>query len=440
MLPLSALGLIRFDVEDYLTVESDDALKDMLASMRRAGMPGSYALVGKKVEALVERGRFQLLQDLAQERSLGFHSLSHSQHPTIAEELAELTYDQAVDRFVEREAPGVDVLTEYVRAPRFFTQPGGNWVPEAAEALPDLGMDLYFTDSFNSYVVDLDKPYWYGRVVLFSFPVVNPRPFGLGLPGNLNEAVRLIEERQSQSGAFMVMLHPTELVTSEFWDVTNYAHGKTRQPLVPAPVRSPQQQAAALKSFAQYLQEIRGLRIEWTDAVALRQKVAPRRPIVVNRAQLRDAIRRDGWGPITVPGGFLSAAEALYALALVYGAPDARLVNVGYVGAPAAWEASASLHAVVASGRLNDYARALVGAVRDTGRLPSNLDMPLEQIMAALLGEVVPLSFLQYIKDPPKLHWDWPIFPPHFHPLRLWQDARRLAWTLKPATLTDGSS
>ncbi len=440
MLPLSAVGLIRFDVEDFLTPESDDALEQMLESMHRVGMPGSYALVGKKVDALERRGHADVLHKLANEPSLGFHSLSHSEHPTVAEELAKLTYDQAVDRFVEREALGVDAVTEHVRAPLFFTQPGGNWVPEAAEALPDLGMDVYFTDSFNSYVVDLARPYWYGKVLLLSFPVINPRPFGLGLPDNLAEAVRLIEERQSQSGVFMVMLHPTELVTEEFWDAVNYAGGTTRQPLVPAPVRSREEQAAALKSFTQYLQTVRGLPIEWTDARSLRQKVEPRQPVLVTQALVRSAIRRHGWGPIAVPGGFLSAAEALYALALLHGAPDTRQVSIGYVAAPDAWEAAAIPQASVSRDRLKYYARALVHNVRSTGRIPSTLGVPLEGLMSALLGEVVPLRFLQYIKDPQNLHWDWPIFPQQFRPVRLWHDARRLAWTLKPAAFRDEKS
>lgn len=436
MLPLSALGLIRFDVEDFLTPQSDDALQSMLQSMRRWQVPGSYALVGRKVEAMLGRNRHELLRELAKERSIGFHSLSHSEHPTLAEEFAELAYAQALDRFVEREAPGVDAVAQHVALPQFFTQPGGNWVPEAAEALPDLGMDVYFTDSFNSYVVDLPKPYWYGQVLLFSFPVVNPRPFGLGLPGNLSQAVQLIEAQQSQPGAFMVMLHPTELVTYEFWDAVNYAQGATRQPVIAAPVRSSAEQRAALQSFSQYLQEIQRLNIEWCDVEALRRRVAPRRPVLVSSLQLKTAIQRDGWGPVAVPDGFVSAAQALYALALLHGAPHERRVRVGYVGAPVTWEPASGPMPPLPSDRIKESARAIIHSVRTTGRLPSDLAVTLEHVMYGLIGETAPLHFLQYIKEPQQLHWDWPIFPQNFSPMRLWKDARRLAWTLKPAILT----
>ena len=172
----------------------------MLGTMRKEGMPGSYGLVGNKVDALKRNGRMALLQELGQEPALGFHSTSHSAHPTIAEELALLPYEAAGARFLERERPGVRTVVDQVGQPRYFTQPGGNWVPEAAEVLPQFGMDIYFTDSFNSYVVDLPGPYWYANVLLYSFPVVNPRPFGLGLPGNLKEAIALVEEQVDLGG------------------------------------------------------------------------------------------------------------------------------------------------------------------------------------------------------------------------------------------------
>ncbi len=441
MLPLTARGLIRFDVEDFLTAASDDALLYMVAAMRRQGMPGSYGLVGKKVWALGERGREDILKELRQERSLGFHSTSHSEHPTIAEELAPLDYPAAVHRFLERERPGVVAVSQAVGAPRYFTQPGANWVPEAAEALPQLGMDLYFTDSFNSYVVDLTAPYWYGEVLLLSFPVVNPRPFGLGLPGNLKQAIEFIESWEGKPGTFMVMLHPTELVTYEFWDAVNFAHGRTREVLVPGPVRTALEQRQALESFASYLQEIRHKNIEWCDAQTIREMVEPRRPVKVSRRELEHAIYAHGVGPVQVRDGFLSAAEALYALVKLSASPAEGQVAVSYVGAPSNWRADDGEKPAITGDRLRVFSRAVVEAVETTGRLPSGPigGVSLEQGMWALLGRRDvrngPPSFLRYIKDPDDLHWDWPIFPEQFRPMRLWQDARRLAWTLKPAAL-----
>lgn len=438
MLSLSALGFIRFDVEDFLTAVSDDALASMLDSMHRWGMPGSYGIVGKKAQALEAHGHRALLRRLAQEPALGFHSTSHSEHPTLAEDSAQRGYEEAREHFLKREGVGVGQVTETIKAPRYFTQPGGNWVPEAVEALPELGMDVYFTDSFNSYVIDLGTPHWYGQVLHLSFPVINPRPFGLGLPGNLGQAVELLESWQGKTGqnALMVMLHPTELVTYEFWDAVNFSHGRTIVPLKPAPTRTPQEQGEALAAFDRYLQEIRHLDIEWCNVEQLRQKLLPRSEVEVTRSQVADAVKVQGWGPLELPQGTLSAAEALYALAALHDRPEREALPVGYVAAPSDWRPVSRLQAAeTSSDRTIAFARAVSAYVAQTGRLPASQEagVPLEQGMAWLLGQEIPLKFLDYIKAPSDLHWDWPIFPDGFRPMRLWEDARRLAWTIKRA-------
>lgn len=436
MSSLSALGFIRFDVEDFLTPESDHALFAMLKSMARAGLPGSYGLVGKKAWALRQRHAMGAIERLKVLPAIGYHSFSHSEHPTLAEDLATRDYREGVHHFISRERLGVEAVTEVVKAPDYFTQPGGNWVPEAVEALPALGMDIYFTDSFNSYVVDLTQPYWYGEVLHLSFPVVNPRPFGLGLPQNKEEAVSLVEPWQDRHGeAFMVMLHPTELVTYEFWDAVNFSHGKTIQDLRPAPVRTPAEQAAALAAFDWYCDKAASLNIDWCDTARLRHLVAPRRPVDVTKAALHEAIRETGLGPLELAHGTLSAAEAFYALA-VFEAMQIDGVSVPFVRAPEFWQYQPTKPILSSRDRRQAYARAIVAEVQSTGRLPSRpvTGLTLEAGLALLLaGEIPKFSFLDYIKPQDQLHWDWPIFSEGFRPVRLWQDARRLAWTLKRA-------
>lgn len=439
MLSLSARGFLRFDVEDFLTPESDDALLAMMDSMRRVGLPGSYGLVGKKVVALEQRGREEILARLREEPAIGFHSTSHSEHPTLAEALSPLDYAAARRHFVEREGVGVEMVRQRVKPPLYFTQPGGNWVPEAVESLPELGMDVFFTDSFNSYVVDLPEPYWYGEVLHLSFPVVNPRPFGLGLPQNRDDAVRLIEEHVARDadGMFMVMLHPTELVTTAFWDAVNFARGATRKPLSPAPLRSPEEQQRALASFEEYLYALSRLPVDWWDVAYLKGRVLPRGPVTVSRRELAARLVQEGWGPLRVTDGTLSAAEALYAWAKL-AMTDGEEVSVPYVGAPEVWhgEPEEPPHGPWPSReRLRAFAGAVVQSVERTGRLPREpvAGLTFAVGMAGLVQAWLPWRFLTYIKEPEQLHWDWPIFPEEFRPWRLWQDARRLAWTLKPA-------
>lgn len=443
MLSLISRGFIRFDVEDFLTPESDEALWRMWETMQRHNMPGSYGLVGKKVQALFERGYEKALRALRGTPALGFHSLSHSEHPTLAEEAALLSYEEACDVFIAREGRGVTMVKDLIKPPTYFTQPGGNWVPEAVESLPQLGMDVFFTDSFNSYVVDLSHPYWYGEILHLSFPVINPRPFGLGLPHNLDEAVSLVDHYvlEHPGDAFMVMLHPTELVTKEFWDVVNFPHGTTVAPLRPAPVRSSAEQDAALKAFDRYIERIKGLPVKWGDVSTLRDEVQARGPVTVRRQEIQDAIVQQGWGPMEMSEGTLSAAEALYALAMFVRHPRLMTLEVPYVGAPHHWmeqhRGSTVMVPLISDDRAQTVASAIIASFERSGRLPSGkiAGLTLQEALAALTHQrLLPdLAFLGYIKETAALHWDWPIFPPGFSPLRLWQDARRLAWTLKRA-------
>lgn len=433
MLLLSVNGFIRFDVEDFLTPESDQALHDMIGAMRKRGLPGSYGIVGKKAEALYKRGRQDILDLLKEEPSLGFHSLSHSEHPTLAEEMAAYSYEDGLSRFMAREAAGVEMVTRRIKAPSYFTQPGGNWIPQALEGLPALGMDTFFTDSFNSYVIDLPHPYWYGDVLHLSFPVVNPRPFGLGLPHNRLEAVSLIDQWQSthDSGSFMVMLHPTELVTHEFWDAVNFSGGKTATPLKPAPLRSLEEQRQALESFREYLGEIQHLPVNWQDVASLKARIQEPELVTVERSELFPAVVREGLGPMSLSRGYLSAAEALFAMCLFELNPTWSQVQVPNVKAPVHWAPAAFAPESLATDRLRAFSHQIVQSVQKDGRLPS---IDLQAGLPALLGGHAPfLAFLQYVKPPQALHWDWPIFPPEFRPMALWEDARRMAWSLKRA-------
>ncbi len=443
---LSVVGLIRFDVEDFLTPESDHALEQLMRSMHRHEMPGSYGLVGKKVQALLQREQKLVLEWLQAEPALGFHSTSHSEHPTIAEELQALDYETAKARLVAREASGVEMVEKALRMPMYFTQPGANWVPETLEALDELGMDTFFSDSWNSYLIDLPYPYWYGDVLYLGFRVQNPRPFGLRLPQVLDQAVAMVEEAQNWPDGhyFMIMMHPTELVTTAFWDAVNFGQGQTHHPLVPAPLRPAEDQARALHAFDAFLERIRRLpRIRWENCADVRRAVLPREPVVVLREPLLRSLARDGLGPIELPTGTVSAAEAVSAAAYFWLNPRASSVRLRTVQAPSTWPVTVSPAGwPVADSRLRQVAQHLAEVGVKGGRLPDTVcELALPDAVAALwhaqFAKAPPLRwrFLEYVKEPHALHWDWPIFPPGFQPMRFWHDARRLAWTLKRAQI-----
>ncbi len=450
---MKAIGLLRYDVEDYLTRESHDALGNILESMQGVGIAGSYGIVGKKARVLAEGGYRSALDALRQETALGFHSWSHSEHPTIAEELQNLSYQDGIQAFVEREKIGVEMVADAIRPPIYFTQPGANWVPAAVEALPLLGMDTFFSDAWNSYVVPLDEPVWLGSVLHLSPPVMTPRPFLLKFPDNIRDALDMIDEAAAQfSGGkiFMVMAHPTELVSTKFWDAVNFAHGATVDVLRPAPVRSRTEQKHARDAYREYLLAIsRHPDIEWLNVVQLRDRVIPRGERRVDLERWKPHLR-DRLGPLRVDGVSLSAAQQVFLLACAVDADRTPTVMVPQILPPDDWEPSlrtATPFGAVSAEEIRRASRWLVREIQDHGRLPSRVpwertDWSIEAYAAyaralwenpqkaEVVGRPLELGFLQLIQEPDQLHWDWPIFPHEFRPFQLWQQARSIAWSL----------
>lgn len=452
---MSAIGLIRFDVEDYLTMASHDALQEILRAMHAIGIAGSYGIVGKKANALLKGGYREVLDALAHEPALGFHSWSHSEHPTIAEQLESLSYEDAVQAFIAREAQGVEMVADAIKMPTYFTQPGANWVPAAVEALPQLGIDIFFSDAWNSYIVPLAEPHWLGKVLHLSPPVMTPKPFLLKFPENWSLALDKLDEAAKEyrnNQVFMVMAHPTELVTTKFWDAVNFAHGATTDHLRPAPLRSRSEQAYTMEAFRQYLVAAKSHRdIEWVDVTDLKRRIKPLGPVTVDPLRW-SSIAFQKLGPIVQDDISLSAAQQVYLLAAMIAKPSIpKAVTVPVIMPPLKWEPledktansmAVSAHIVrTAAGWILQY-------IDRQGRLPALVPwgsnengMPIE-VFAEYASDLVQksdaltvkprtltLQFLQYVQDPEHLHWDWPIFPDHFQPFDLWRQTRALVWS-----------
>ncbi len=443
-------GLIRLDIEDYVTPESDDGLEVMLDQLDRHRLPASFGVVGEKAEALFRHGRQDLLRRLAEKSALGFHSRDHSRHPTLAEDLADRAYPDSVERFIDRERPGVQAVSRLVSPPRYFTQPGGNWVPSALDALPRLGMSIMFSESWNSYLVELAEPVWCGQVLHFSLPVPQPAPFLLGLPQTLDQAMQRLEDVPAtipDGGAFTIMTHPTELVTAQFWDVVNFGGGRTRCPLTAAPLRSLNDRDRAMKALDTYWQAARRLGergIQWVDILTLAERVVPRGPANVRRGQLARALAETGLGPSRrAETGTLSAAQLVWALAYFTRHPQADAAVVPWVGAPTQWVAGqAPTTEAMSSAVVEAGAEAILYGVAQEQALPTACPSDgariedwagaASQHLFGPRADRLPLTFLSYVKDPSRLHWNWPVFAPDFRPYRLWEETRRMAWTLAP--------
>lgn len=251
---------LRFDTEDFVTPESNDALLELARGLAARRIRATFPLVAEKLDFLVRLGRREVLAAL-REHAVGYHSATHSRHPTIAEELNELSWEEGVAAFGRREEAGFYRVAEFFgRLPLCYTQPGANWVAEAFTWLRRWGVPLYYGEEWNSYLRPADLPYRYQGVQTWAARVPASKPFFTALPGRTQEAYeemaaayrRLVERG---GGVLHLVAHPTELVTYEFWDAVNFAGGRNPvEPLCRPRLRPGDEARRALAAFWDYLE------------------------------------------------------------------------------------------------------------------------------------------------------------------------------------------
>ena len=74
--------LLWFDVEDYLTVESDDSLYALLCMLEESGVKATLKFCTRKLELLHTRGRTDILEKLGN-HEFSFHHQSQHSSPAV---------------------------------------------------------------------------------------------------------------------------------------------------------------------------------------------------------------------------------------------------------------------------------------------------------------------------------------------------------------------
>lgn len=456
--------LIRFDTEDFLTPESDAAALAIADLLTNSGARATFPVTAWKVRALRDRDRRDVLAALGR-HDVGFHSTSHSLHPTIAEELETTPDGDAAAAFERREGEGMgEVAAAFGRALSCYTQPGANWVTEASTALHRWGIPLHFGEDWNAYVDVAGRPFYIGGTLHFSGAVACPKPFLSQLPGAADDALALVEtaigsarDGSGDVGLVNVVAHPTELVTEVFWDAVNFGGGVNREARdwSPPPVRPAADVRAALEAFSAYVQRLRALPgvTFWGagDLVRAFPDVTP--GVLFDHG---DAVRTAASfatgriGAVAVRGTTLSPAEAVVLICRDLGAleegrqlssarldtvqpcylpePDdgeprveakALLAGARSLAAGGAWPVQvAGLPMTAAAGALANLLLARLAQ----GDWPDTVDVPHGELLTR-----------RWVRPEDKLHWDWAIFRPGFRAPRLRQRALAASWALRPA-------
>jgi hypothetical protein len=439
--------VLWFDTEDYVEPAADDAALRIARDLTAAGVRATFKVVGEKARVLDRRGRKDVIAALSK-HTIGYHSNLHSGHPTPAEYLLHMGFVEGAQEFERREAAGVaDVKRIFGVQPVCYGQPGSSWGPQSNPALRRLSIPVYL-DEGSQVGVD-DQPFWYGGLLHVYHMGRNTFRAQLNAGAQDEAANRTFDEAVARlnargGGVISIYYHPTEFVTTEFWDAVNFAHGANppREQWVKPHRRTAEESErcyGVLRQFIAHMKQQAGVRfVTAKDLLTIYAGPLPRavdRKAVAER--LKERIVYD-----EVQGQMMSPADMLLALAGV----DAAIVD-GPTAAGATTYSRSSIPAPAFDAAVKDAA----AFIRHTHRLPNQVFIGAEMLSlpdfaATLAGHVLDgssevqvlrgrIEFDRYFATDPRKPFNWVIHPEGFSAGPLLDLARLQGWTLKPARL-----
>ena len=439
--------VLWFDTEDFVEPASDDAALRIANDLTAEGIHGTFKVVGEKARVLESRGRRDVIEALSK-HAIGYHSNWHSVHPTPSEYLAPLGFLEGAQEFERRESPGVaDVKRIFGTQPLCYGQPGNSWGPQSNPALRKLGVPIYLDE--GEQVGLNNAPFWFGGL-LHVFQM-GPNQLRAGLDAGPEDkaayaAFDAAAERLAAQGGGLISIyyHPTEFVTTEFWDAVNFKYGANpgRESWV-----KPHRRTAAesercygvLRRFVQHMKSQSDVHfITVKDLLGNYENQIPRSV----DAKAIGRLLREKIVFAEVQGQMLSAADMVVALLGL----EPQVVD----GPTAAGATSYSKTAIPAAA----FERAKLNTanfVQQTHRLPNVVmigaeTLSLADFAATLAGSVVDpagdvavvhghIEFERYFATDPQKPFSWIIHPKGFSGAHLLELGRLQGWTLKPAKL-----
>jgi peptidoglycan/xylan/chitin deacetylase (PgdA/CDA1 family) len=470
--PGTVYVVLWFDTEDYILPQSDDAALRIAQMLARQDVRATFKVVGEKGRTLERRGRRDVIQALAQ-HEIGYHSNTHSQHPTVAEYEEPLDWESGVEEFTRRERPGFDDLRRiFGKTPTCYGQPGSSWAPQSHAALKQWGVKVYLDEGKQ---VGMDgQPFWYGGLL----NIFNTTD-GLKLRpnddwSNLAEAKANFQESYARitsdkrGGVISLYFHPAEFIHAEFWDAVNFIHGANppREEWKLPPMKTAEQQektfkylqdlVAYMKSFPHvqfltasgalglYRDQAQGRAFQDWELVEIARRVHPEvtfqehgdynlsasEELALLSQFVARRIRKSPAGPVrlqrTPAGPSLRLNEDDREIQVAWSQFSRTVLDVADFihenrQVPSAvWFGST---AVSPERYLHALAQAASG-ILESGEPPKSVAVGPAHLDAE-----------KYVADDSPELWGWVIFPPGFHAPNLMVLAKLQAWTLKPATL-----
>jgi hypothetical protein len=291
-----------FDIEDYVTKQSDDLPLTAFRILRKYNVPVTCKIVAEKVRALQANGRGEVIRAIS-EFDVGYHLDTHSRHPTLYEYFADLNVRTGAKEFLARESDGYAFVKDVVgKRPSCFGHPGSTWAPHVYPALSELGVSVYLDESS---ILNLNnEPYWYAGLLNLNGANRNFIVFDYTFedPNGINVLKQRFDEiydrlQKGGGGAVSILFHLHTLINKKFWDEVNFGNGKNRekQEYVRPPVQPPKVTERGWANFEELIKYITGFEnvkfITATDSLRLYQ---PQGPQSLGKSQLQLLARHFG--------------------------------------------------------------------------------------------------------------------------------------------------
>ncbi len=438
--------VLWFDTEDYVEPSADDAALRLATDLEELGVRATFKVVGEKARTLEARARRDVIRALSR-HNIGYHADSHSFPPTPAVYLRELGLLEGASEFERREGPGVEDLRRiFGITPSCYGQPGSSWGPQSNPALRHMGIPVYLDE--GSQVGLNDQPFWYGGM-LYAFHMGRYliRP-SIEEPDKFEDTMRQFREAASAlsrqgGGLISTYYHPTEFVTTEFWDGVNFRHGvyTERSEWKRPGLRTRDHADLAFSILRRYVKEALAVPgVRFVTARDLLQLYASPQPASLDRAVAAAHLAKHiTW--LQDEGGVWSASELLQILLGM----DPR-----YVDGPASRKLTTLAASSVPRAVFDRATADVVGFVSRHHRLPASVWMGSDQLsladftatLAAANGSSTAveikhgeLAFETHFATDPAKAFNWVIHPEGFSAPELLELGKLQGWTLKPARL-----
>jgi hypothetical protein len=256
------------DTEDYETPAADEAELLWARMFARHGIRACFCVVGEEARALRDRGRRDVLTALAG-HEIASHSDMHSAHPTPAEYLEPLSWNDGVRRFLAEEGRGVRDLRDLLgQQPGAWCKPGNSWGAAVPYAAGLLGMPVFCDAPFEWAP---GRPLRYAGGLLLRYHTSFDRYFNAPQAGRFEQMradmEALLAQRQEEAGAegrtpgaIVMYTHPCRTLTAAF--PSNFSAGKEtpRGEWQPSPLRPEGEVQALRRDFDAFLRWIVELR------------------------------------------------------------------------------------------------------------------------------------------------------------------------------------